>query len=520
MAASDDETRLPILEKLTSDAEAHARSTTRVRRSFTGLVATVLVSAVLAFGWSLPSKPDPPLQDAPHDFSGDLLMRCETSTLLQPLDHFGASPTAASFQQRYFTCGEFFDAASGPIFFYTGGHADVELFLNTTGAMWEAAPAAQALLVFAEHRFFGASIPSSSSSLDHLSTAQALADYANVITALLARFGHRPVVAFGGGYGGLLASWLRLKFPHLVIGAVASSAPLLAFDADVDHEAFARTVTYVASPVAGAHPNCIPNIRALWPKLTAAATSSIGYAQLAAAFRLCPSSQHPLSTSLVSWITTAFEGLAVHNHPFATASLPGHPMRAACAHLAHDWYAESSDSELYAAVREAVGVYYNASGDVPCFDLNNDRDDQAERRRKGVLYEYLACTELYTPRDYAGGDDDMFPPQRHNETADAMRCLQTWGVQLRPFGAHTMYGGRAGLEAATNLVLTNGDMDPWSHSGVLQSLAPSVVAVRIPKGTHQSDLYFHDATDSDDLKSARSVVRAHVQHWLTAFSKQ
>ncbi|EQC34484.1 hypothetical protein SDRG_07812 [Saprolegnia diclina VS20] len=514
--ASDDETRLPILEKLTSDAEAHARSTTRVRRSFTSLVAIVLVSAVLAFGWSLPAKPDPPLQDARHDFSGDLRSRCETNTLLQPLDHFGASANAASFEQRYLTCSEFFDATNGPIFFYTGGNANVEVFLNTTGAMWEAAPVANALLVFAEHRFFGTSIPSSSSSthaLDHLSTAQALADYANVITALLARFGHRPVVAFGGGYGGLLATWLRLKFPHLVIGAVASSAPLLAFEANVDATAFARTVTYVASPVAGAHPNCIPNVRALWPQLTAAAHSSSGRTQLAAAFRLCPGIS-PSSSSLVAWITTAFEALAVHNHPFPTAGLPGHPMRAACAHLAHDYYAGRSDLELYAAVRDAVGVYYNASGDVPCFDLGNDH---GERRQN--VFKYLKCTELYTPRDYAGGDDDMFPPQRHNETTDAMRCLQTWGVDLRPFYAHTMYGGRAGLEAATNLVLTNGDLDPWSNSGILQSLSQSVVAVRIPKGAHQSDLYFHDATDSDDLASARAVVRAHVQHWLTTFSK-
>ena len=116
---------------------------------------------------------------------------CTLIHLRQPLEHFTATAPAAgggSFLQRVFVHDSYWrGAGSGaPVWLYVGNEANVELYVNATGLMWENARAAGALLVFAEHRYYGGTLPHGPNSSDpaligSLTHENALADYAALV---------------------------------------------------------------------------------------------------------------------------------------------------------------------------------------------------------------------------------------------------------------------------------------------------------------------------------------------------
>lgn len=101
-----------------------------------------------------------------------------------------------------------------------GAAVQVLLYLNATGLMWENAERFGAMLIFAEHRYYGESLPFGKDTYSHmewLSSEQALADYATLLFDFKRRnkLEDAPVIGFGGSYGGMLATWARIKYPHV-----------------------------------------------------------------------------------------------------------------------------------------------------------------------------------------------------------------------------------------------------------------------------------------------------------------
>ena len=89
------------------------------------------------------------------------------------------------------------------------------------------------MVVALEHRYYGESNPCtdySTDSLKYLSSAQALADAAyfleNFINVTHKDDDIQTVIVIGGSYTGSMSAWFRMMYPHLVIGSIASSAPV------------------------------------------------------------------------------------------------------------------------------------------------------------------------------------------------------------------------------------------------------------------------------------------------------
>lgn len=154
-----------------------------------------------------------------------------------------------------------------PIFFYAGNEGDIEMFAKNTGFMWEIANEFRATLVFAEHRYYGQSLPFGNKSFTspefsgYLTSEQALADYAQLLVERVNPH-QRPVIVFGGSYGGMLAAWFRMKYPHLVTGAIAASAPILQFTTPCN-----RFNTIVSNVFTVGQGKCSQNIRLTWDLL-------------------------------------------------------------------------------------------------------------------------------------------------------------------------------------------------------------------------------------------------------------
>ncbi|PNX85704.1 lysosomal pro-X carboxypeptidase-like protein [Trifolium pratense] len=139
----------------------------------------------------------------------------ETFYYKQVLDHFNYRPESYNtFDQRYLINFKYWGGAnsSAPIFVYLGAESSIDGYPNLIGFMSENAAAFKALLVYIEHRYYGESKPFGSweeafknaSTLGYFNSAQALADYAEILIDIkkTLQAQNSPIVVIGGSYGG------------------------------------------------------------------------------------------------------------------------------------------------------------------------------------------------------------------------------------------------------------------------------------------------------------------------------
>ncbi|XP_058444592.1 lysosomal Pro-X carboxypeptidase [Malaya genurostris] len=437
-----------------------------------------------------------------------------------PLDHFNYVNETVTFKLRYLTNDTYNPDGDGPILFYTGNEGDIELFAQNTGFMWELAPKFKASLVFAEHRYYGKTLPFGNASYDspanlgYLTSEQALADFASLLTEINPSnrtTRGRPVIAFGGSYGGMLAAWFRMKYPHLVTGAIAASAPIRQFDAGCG--VFNQILTSVFT-VAYTR-ECSQNIERSWDALKNYSSTADGLRVLQEKFKFCTNvtKADDITETFFDYLGDVYGNLAMINYPYNTsflAPVPAYPVREFCGRLAENY----TGLELISRLQEAVSIYSNYTGKTKCLDISSSYD--SSMGDKG--WEFQTCTEMMMPMCSEGTGKDMFPKKPWDEKKFSDDCFKKFGVRPKSNVAFTMYGGLY-LDGVSNIVFSNGLMDPWSGGGVLRSGNRNILVVLIPEGAHHIDLRAANENDPGSVLAARQIHVKNIQQWLKQYRR-
>lgn len=471
------------------------------------------------------------------------------------VDHYSFRPTPLkTFPLRYYVNDDFYiPNSSSPCFFYAGNEANIFQFINNTGFLFEASKEFGALVVFAEHRYYGKSLIQPHD-MSYLTVEQAMADFNTLNVHIREKWSMSADAAFiaaGGSYGGNLAMWLRLKNPNLWAGALASSATPLKHILRETND-FARIETEAYGNVSS---HCPDLVRRGWKELFGNATTSEGRATVAKELHLCHVPfDYSVADSIHAWVSGALETMVQYGYPYETAfynPLPAFPFRVACQGMLQ---AGTGLGALYAA----SNIYYNHTGQVgPCFALEEivgdavkhwqrtgqhhrlEHESQQQQRTSALkqarnLYSYRGevmedddawgyqtCTEVYQPMP-TNGVTDFEIPFTPNQTAYYERCRKRWNVKPRPNWEEMHFMG-SHIAAGSNIFLASGQLDPWRAAGIQEvpkGASDSIIVRIIENGAHHLDLRESNPLDPSSVVNIRQEQKAAIRKWIVEWKEQ
>ncbi|KAK4286395.1 hypothetical protein QN277_002955 [Acacia crassicarpa] len=438
--------------------------------------------------------------------TGDL----KTFYFKQTLDHFNYGPDSyTTFPQRYLINFKYWGGAnsSAPIFAYLGEEDPIDGDLNFIGFLDDNAPSFKALIVYIEHRYYGKSVPFGSfeaalknaKTRGYFNSAQAIADYAAILIHIKKklRAHYSPVIVIGGSYGGMLASWFRLKYPHVALGALASSAPILYFDNITPSNGYYSVVT---RDFREASETCYETILKSWSEIDRVASEPDGHSILSQRFNTC----RPLSSSseLKDYLDIMYATAAQYNRP------PRYPVNVVCGGIDGATFGSDILSKIYAGVLAYRG---NATCKV------NGPTNVTET---SIGWKWQKCSEMVIPIGRA--NDTMFEPNPFDLKSFVRNCKMAYGVAPRPHWVTTYYGGHdvklVLRRFGSNIIFSNGLRDPYSSGGVLDNISDSIVAVSTVNGSHCLDIL--RAVPSDDpewlVKQRKKEVEI-IKGWISQY---
>ena len=351
-----------------------------------------------------------------------------------------------------------------PILLALAGEESLDSFYGEAGFIENLGAATGSRVIYAEHRYFGSSMPFNDTEAfaapfnSWLTVEQALHDHIQLIEKVNAN-NTAPVIAVGGNYGGMLASFLRMRHPDLVHGAIASSAPLLDFaNGTVADTAFLDKVTDQYNDQCW-DKRCGLNIGGAF----AADISPETFNEV-----MVPCT--PAKSTADVW--TAFETLqmglsefAALNFPYETDHLPSNPLKFACEKAYGDdvdngkWKTDHIDHHTAQEFLTQMKVVYDVYSNETCLEWEHESSKQK-------ALDVLGCGQI--PKPIAASDHAMFNTTEWDAQAYTADCQSKYGMTPDYTWVWENFGGKSISDYAnyTNIMFVNGELDPSRVAGV------------------------------------------------------
>ncbi|XP_055752128.1 thymus-specific serine protease-like isoform X5 [Salvelinus fontinalis] len=440
----------------------------------------------------------------------------------QPLDHFD-SQNDETFPQRFLVNEAYWERPHGPVFLFIGGEGPISEFDVLAGHHVDMAEEHGALLVALEHRFYGESINKDgleTENLGDLSSQQALADIAEFHQYISDRFDlsdKNTWISFGGSYAGALSAWLRGKFPHLVYGAVASSAPV---KAKLDFSAFNKVVGLsLTDEDVGGSDKCVGDISEAFAAVEAALFAG-NATEVGKDFGCCETPEDlEDQIELMQSLADIVMGTVAYNEEGGILTI-----EELCDIMTNETETFDSETEAYNRLIKLVQID-RATGEEPCLDASHKQtikdlsDTNLDSAYNGERqWYYQTCTEFgffQTCEDASCPFSRMLTLQAQTDL-----CPEVFNIPQHSLPGHIAFTNKyyGGDHPDTDRVLyVNGDIDPWHELSVLEEdldKEDEDMTILIEGTAHCADMNPDGVTDRPALKQARKAIERKVAKWL------
>ncbi|CAK1546040.1 unnamed protein product [Leptosia nina] len=423
---------------------------------------------------------DPPLRvdlSSPGDVNFLTTSNVLTSWITMPIDHFDPQ-NKNTYQMRFMYNDEFFGGDGNPLFILVGGEWDIVEGWLRAGNMYEAARENKGYMFYTEHRYYGESKPYqnlTTENLRFLNVDQALADLAYFIQEMKThpRFADSKVILYGGSYAANMVIWFKQRYPHLVVGGVGSSGPILA---KVDFTGYLEE----------------------------------GQRNLERVFRLCAPLNYTNEFEL-----GYFSGLL--SWTFSTSVQQARPgtLRVICNNFATDTYGTTPMEKI-------AGYVIAIRNPSNCFNINYEAyvENYRVRNDNSRAWYYQTCTEYgyYQTAPRIGTVFDQLRWLTVNFYVNL--CERSYDprfnedfVYAAADRVNRVFGGLN--PNVNNTINIHGVIDPWHDLGVYdRDLSETSPTYAVPRASHCFDMQSWLVTDTIRMTNAQQAARRLIAKWL------